>query len=620
MLVELRVRNLGVVEDADLVFGPGMTAVTGETGAGKTLVVEAVGLLLGGRADPSVVRSGTEEAVVEGRFLVEAAVAGPDSAGTDSAGTDSAELDRAETDPAETILTRVVPADGRSRAYLDGRMVPAAALADLAPALVELHAQHAQHSFGSTASQREALDAWGGISTASWAAARDAVAAAGAQLDRMGGDERQRVREADLLRFQLSEISSAAISGPDEDAELAAEEELLAGALDLRARVEGAGTAIGPDAGARDSVARALASLGYAPAAGRHGSPGAPAPMTVLAPFADRLAALDAELADVASELRGLGERIEEDPARLEEVRGRRALLRQLQRKYGDSLAEVLDHEQSCVERLRELEAHEESRARAEQSLLEAAEVLAAEEAALLRLRLGSAGPLGTAVTAELQRLAMPGASIEVTVSGQAGEDVCFWLSANAGEAAQPLAKAASGGELARAMLATRLVIASAAPTLLFDEVDSGIGGRAALVVGGALSCLAETRQVIVVTHLAQVAAVAGRHIVLSKGTVPGRLASDRGTRTATGQPATGQPATGQPATGQLPDRRTVASAAVVDGESRVVELARMLSGRPDSSVAREHAVELLGAKGQPVGRDEGQPVGRDERVRAGPS
>ena len=505
MLTELRVRDLGIIAEIDLVLGPGMTALTGETGAGKTMFVQAIGLLLGATPDASMVRQGASEARVEGRFVV----------GDD-----------------EIVLARVVPAEGRSRAYAGGRLATAATLADDGAALVEIHGQRAHQSLLAPAVQRAALDRFGAVDHGPLDEARRRVAEIDARLAALGGDARARAREIDLLRYQVAELEQADLRDPDEDDALDAEEDLLADARAHRDAAATAHAALADDGGALDAVGTALSAL-----AGR-------------APFKElevRLRGAAADVADIASEVRDGAERIEDDPERLDAVRERRQLLRELRRKYGDTLADVMVHRDEAASRLAELEGYESRAAE-----LEAERAMAA------------APHLAQAVEEHLRRLAMPRARVEVAVDGaDPADDVRFLLGANPGEPVQPLARVASGGELARAMLALRLVLTEAPDTLVFDEVDAGIGGEAALAVGRSLATLGSRHQVLVVTHLPQVAAFADHQIAVDKSEVK---------------------------------RRTVARAAVVSGEARTRELSRMLSGLSESGAAHRHARELLDA------------------------
>ncbi|MEC8946901.1 MAG: AAA family ATPase, partial [Actinomycetota bacterium] len=298
MLAELRIAGLGVIDEVEVVFGPGLTAVTGETGAGKTMIMGAVELLLGGRADPSIVRPGAVEAVVEGRFLVDE--------GDGGSGVGGDPLD------GEFVLRRVVPADGRSRAYVNGRLETATALAEVAGRLVDLHGQHAHQRLLGAAAQRHALDRFGAIDLVPLAEAHRRVVEIDAELNTFGGDERARVREIDLLRYQVAELDAAGLNDPNEDDQLAAEELLLGDAVAHREAASAALELLDGDGLASEAVGRALAALD-----GRSPFDGASV----------RLMGLVAELGDLASDLRVIAEGLEEDPARLDAVGERRRLL-----------------------------------------------------------------------------------------------------------------------------------------------------------------------------------------------------------------------------------------------------------------------------------------------------
>lgn len=523
MLVELAVRNLGVIPEARIPVGSGLVALTGETGAGKTMVVEALHLLLGGRPDPGRVRVGAAEAVVEGLFAV---------------------------GDTEWVLRRTVPANGRSRAHVNGELATAATLAEIGASLLELHGQHAQQALLAPRSQRAALDRFAGIDRAPLMAARRRVAECEAALADLGGDDRTRARELDLCRFQLDEIDAIApVVGEDEA--LAAEEDLLAAAVDHQRAARAAASMLGDDGAAGDLVARATAEL------------------TDAAPFAavrERLVDLAADLADCAGELRRAAELIEPDDERLAAVRERRHALVQLRRKYGDTIEAVLAHREEVAQRAEELASHDEVRVERLEELDRARGELASVGAGIGRARRSAAPALAAAVASHLGDLALPGSMMEVDVADTAelpgaGEHVEFRLSTNPGVAPAGLARVASGGELSRVMLALRLVLSEGPPTMVFDEVDAGIGGAAAVAVGRALAELGADRQVLVVTHLAQVAAFADQQVLVRKS------AGTAGAET---------------------------TATVLDEEGRVVELSRMLSGTPDSDAARRHARELL--------------------------
>jgi DNA repair protein RecN (Recombination protein N) len=516
MLTELSIRNLGVIASLDLLLGPGMTALTGETGAGKTMVVEAIDLLLGGRADSVLVRPGTNEARVDGRFVQ---------------------------NNDETVLARAVPAAGRSRAYLNGAPAPVSALAEAGDGLVDLHGQHTHQSLFSATAQRAALDAFAGIDLTPLEDGRRRVHQIDNDLAQLGGDARSRAREIDLLRFQVNELEAAGLRDPDEDAALEAEEDRLSDATAHREAAALAHELLTGDGGAGDGLRSALAAV-----QGR---------------------ALAAEADDVAHELRGVAETLEDNPERLAAIRERRQLLHELGRKYGATLADVLAYWADAGQRLAELESHDERVAALEADRAKATAAVAKAEAVILKARRAAAPKLAGAIEERLRQLAMPKARFEVAV-GDDGQ-VTFLLSANPGEPPLPLAKVASGGELARTMLAVRLVLTTAPPTLIFDEVDAGIGGEAAVAVGRALAALAARgSQVLVVTHLPQVAAFADHQVAVWKEETGGR---------------------------------TVAKAEALDGPGRVTELSRMLSGQPESAAARGHAEELLAVASRERGR-----------------
>ena len=529
MLSELHIENLGVIEHLELVLGDGLTALTGETGAGKTMLVEAIELLVGGRADPAAVRHGAAEARIDGRLV--------------------------RRDGSETVITRIVPTSGRSRAYIDGRLATVASLSAISADVVDLHGQHAHQTLLSGTTQRAALDAFGQVDLEPLRLARERLTELDAELAALGGDERARAREIDLLRFQVAELDEAAIDDEHEDDRLDAEESLLADATAHREAAASAMASITYDDGARDRIAAAVAALDDRP------------------PFdglVGRLRGVLTELDDVGAELRDAAELIDESPERLAEVRDRRQVLVRLRRKYGDDLASVMAFHAEAEQRLRELEHFDEraSEIDAERRAWIDRERLAARHVG--RSRRAVAPRLAAAVESELRRLAMPDASVAIEVGDHPddhpGDRVRFLLAANPGAPLLPLNRVASGGELARAMLALRLVLSGAATTsgdgtLVFDEVDAGVGGAAAQAIGDALADLGRTHQVLVVTHLAQVAAAASSQVSVSK---------------------------------TVRDGQTYAAAQPVTGDDRVGEIARMLSGS-DSDSARDHAAELLG-------------------------
>lgn len=524
MLVELVVSDLGVIDEVSLSLPAGMIALTGETGAGKTLLVDAINLLVGGRADPGLVRAGAEEARVDGRFL--------------TIDDDGNEI--------EYVLARVVPADGRSRGYIDGRPATAGALTELGERLVDLHGQHAHQSLLGVDAQREALDAFGSIDLNRLEAAKARVAELERLLAQLGGDERSRAREIDLIKYQVDELDAAAIENPNEEVDLRQREDLLGNALGLEEAAGNAISALIEDDGARDQLALALTHLGDSPA---------------FVPSATRLRDALADIDDLADEIRSVAGGLEHDPEALNVVQERLQTLQQMRRKYGEDLAAVMTEHQTLAARLAELLDHDATAARLDTDRAEAAAEFEAAAAEVLAARQLAAPALAGAIEARLPDLAMPKAAVGISVSGVDGSHVVYELSANPGSPLQPLSKVASGGELARTMLALRSVLSEAPPILVFDEVDAGIGGEAGFAVGRSLSDLGDRHQVLVVTHLPQVASFADAHLAVEK-------VQDSDT--------------------------TISQIRLLKDKERVSELARMLSGQPDSKTARKHARELV--------------------------
>jgi DNA repair protein RecN (Recombination protein N) len=534
MLHELHIESMGVIERLDLVLTSGLTAFTGETGAGKTMLVEAINLLVGGRADPALVRPGAVEARVEGRFVV---------------------------GDEEYVVSRVIPTDGRSRAYVNGRLATATTLAELGARTVDLHGQHAHQSLLSTAAQRDALDRYCSTDLGPLRAARARLTEIDASLAALGGDQRSRAREIDLLQFQVGELADAGVTDAAEDEHLAAEEDALADAAAHRQAGQLALEAlVGNDVGDTVNVERPAADgIG---AAIRAVSGRAP-----FEEFALRLQALAAEATDAGRDLRSFTEGLEEDPERLAEIRERRQLLHDLRRKYGETLADVISFQDEAQQRLAELEGYDQRVATLEHERVDATTRERDATQAVAAVRRAGASTLATAVRDVVRSLAMPHAEMEITVGTEApGDDVTFLIAANPGLPLLPLSRVASGGELARTMLALRLVLSEAPETLVFDEVDAGIGGTAATAVAESLARLGRRHQVMVVTHLAQVAALADTQIMVTKSVV-----GEDGH-----QPV------------------TTASARNVEGEERIDEVARMLSGEQAGGSARLHAADLL--------------------------
>ncbi|WP_028047879.1 DNA repair protein RecN [Cellulomonas sp. URHE0023] len=567
MIDEIRIDNLGVIGRAHLELGPGLTVITGETGAGKTMVLTAIGLLLGGKADSATVRVGASSAAVEGRVTLD-----PESDALARAAEAGAELD----DDGSLVLLRTVGAGaaGRSRAFLGGRSVPQTVLAELADALVTVHGQADQARLRSPAHQREALDAFVGTehrdALTRYRAAWSELARVDAQLTELVDRARDRTREAELLRLGLAEVERIEPQA-GEDVALSEEVERLAHAEDLRAAANGAHTAL--VGGEVDDVASAVATIDQARRLLEHAGAHDPA----LAALATRIAEAGYLLADAATDLAGYLEDLQADPLRLDAAQRRRADLASLTRTYGSTVDEVLAWADSAGRRLLDLDGGDQriESLHAERAALDA-ELTALAERISAGRRYGATS-LAAVVSHELSGLAMGSAELQIVVEPldergpHGGDKVEMRLVPHAGAPARALGKGASGGELSRVMLAIEVALATAPDsgattpgTFVFDEVDAGVGGRAAIEVGRRLAELARGTQVLVVTHLAQVAAFADRHLVVTKSTADGI------------------------------DVVTESDVRLVTNDDRVRELARMLSGQEDSDAARTHAAELL--------------------------
>ncbi len=578
MIEEIRIAGLGVIEDSTLELGPGLTVITGETGAGKTMVVTALGLLLGDRADSGAVRTGSRQARVEGLVLAEA-TAGLIEAVEEVGG---------EVDEERVVLARTIAAQGhsqgRSRGYVGGAGVPVSTLASLTAPLVAVHGQSDQHRLLAARAQRGALDRFGGQELHTHLSAyRDThgtLQLVERELAEVVSSARERAREADVLRFGTAEVEALAPRA-GEESELAAEESRLGFADSLRTAAEQARESLSSEQGTPD----ALSTLGAARAALERVREHDPE----IGALADRLAEIGYLLTDVGGEISSYAAQIDTDPSRLAAVSERRAALTTLTRKYGDTVEDVLDWAETASRRLLDLDSTDERIEELRSRRKSLRSELADRAAALSTARHGAALRLAEEVTAELTLLAMPHARVEIavtqseveTATGEAGPDVldvggrhvrmgrsgidevAFLLAANAGSEPRPLVKGASGGELSRVMLALEVVLAatSPVPTFVFDEVDAGVGGAAAVEVGRRLARLAIHAQVLVVTHLPQVAAYADRHVLVEK--------SQDGSVTSSGL-------------------------TVLDDTGRERELSRMLAGLSDSDTALAHARELL--------------------------
>ncbi|MDT0567547.1 DNA repair protein RecN [Streptomyces sp. DSM 3412] len=569
----MRIRSLGVIDDAVVELSPGFTAVTGETGAGKTMVVTSLGLLLGGRADAALVRIGAKNAVVEGRITV------PEGA----AAAVRAEEAGAELDDGALLISRTVSAEGRSRAHLGGRSVPVGVLAELADELVAVHGQTDQQGLLKLSRQRAALDRYAGDAVAvpltKYGEAYRRLRAVAGELDEIVTRARERAQEADMLRYGLDEIAGVEPRA-GEDVELAEEAERLghAEALASAATAAHAALAGNPEDPEGVDAVTLVAGAHRALEAVRSHDP-------ALAVLAERIGEVGILLGDVAGELAGYADDLDADPLRLAAVEERRAALTGLTRKYGHGrdVASVLSWAEEGAQRLTELDGDDEriGELTAERDALRVE--LGGLAQALTDARAEAAERFAAAVTAELASLAMPHARVSfeirqtddpegVEVGGRTvaygpfgADEVELLLAPHPGAPPRPIAKGASGGELSRVMLAVEVVFAGTdpVPTYLFDEVDAGVGGKAAVEIGRRLARLARSAQVVVVTHLPQVAAFADRQLLVEK--------TNDGSVTRSG-------------------------VKVLEGEDRVRELSRMLAGQEDSETARAHAEELLAA------------------------
>ncbi|MGO4385152.1 DNA repair protein RecN [Specibacter sp. RAF43] len=568
MIEEIRIRDLGVISEATLPLGPGLSVVSGETGAGKTMVVTAVGLLLGNRADAGAVRTGAKSASAEATLTLPAGHAALSRAL--EAGADIDEFDGG----AELILARTVGADGRSRAHVGGRSAPVGVLTELGETLVAVHGQSDQIRLKGASAQREALDKFAAEAEKSFSTRLAAYRAvferwreARAELELLRTSSRERLREAESLATALAEIQ-AVDPQPGEDEALKAEAIKLGNVEELRKASLGAHEALiaedygeGPDAVTLvDAARRLLEAVADSD--------------DELAETSKRISEVGYLLADIARDLVGYATSLDsEGPGRLAEVEDRRGELAVLVRKYAPSIDEVLQWAAASQLRLDELADDSGRIELLEAEVADALAELAALAADVTRLRRSAADKLSRQVSAELKALAMPDARLVIELAAaergiHGADDISFLLQPHAGSQPRPLGKGASGGELSRVMLALEVVLAAVdpVPTFVFDEVDSGVGGKAAVEIGRRLAMLARHVQVLVVTHLPQVAAFADQHILVTKSSVNNRSGGGI----------------------------TTSNVRLLNDEERVRELARMLAGQEESATAQAHAKELL--------------------------
>jgi DNA repair protein RecN (Recombination protein N) len=555
LIEQIRIRDLGVISEATLELGPGLTVLTGETGAGKTMVLNALGLLLGARSDASAIRKGQEQAFVEGRWLL------PKDA-----------LDRIaesgiEIEDGELLVSRSISSEGRSKATVSGRSAPVGVLAEIGEHLVVVHGQSDQIRLKSASAQREALDQFAGTGLAKLLSDYDGIYSAwkmaANRLAVLSAESSTRAREADEIRAAVEELTKLDPK-PGEDQELSELAEKLTHLEELRIAADNAHEELSSQS--LEDGRDAITSIGKARRALEQVSSHDPE----LEKLAEQLKEIGYSLNETAASISGYIAGLDSDGAsQLDTVQSRRAELSAAMRKFGPSLDEVIAYLETAGSRLLDLDSSDEAIAKLtleEAQLGKQAQALAEQISAI---RTKAAADLSAAVTAELAALAMNGASLDVQVSrlselsGHGFDQVALLLSAYPGAEPRPIGKGASGGELSRIMLAIEVVLAKSelAPTFIFDEVDAGVGGAAATEVGKRLAMLAKNAQVIVVTHLPQVAAFANRHLRVLKSSTAEFTATD---------------------------------VVRLEGEQVVEELARMLSGLSESESGRSHAKELL--------------------------
>jgi DNA repair protein RecN (Recombination protein N) len=555
LIEEIRIRDLGVISEAQLDLGPGLTVLTGETGAGKTMVLNALGLLLGSRSDSSSIRKGQDQAFVEGRWLL------PEQS------LERIKASGIEIDDGELIVSRSVSSEGRSRSSVSGRSVPVGILSELGEQLVVVHGQSDQIRLKSASAQREALDQFAGPKLIalleSYREVFSTWKSVAERLELLTKESSSRAKEAQDIRAAVEELVKLDPK-PGEDQELADQAEKLTHLEELRLAAASAHEELSSES--FDDGKDAITAIGKARRAleqvSQHDAE--------LQSLAEQLKEIGFSLNETAASISGYLAALDSDgAAELERIQSRRQELSIAMRKYGPTLADVIGYLETSGARLLDLDSSDETieQLRNEEAELnKKAHQLAAE---VSTLRTQAAEELSSSVTAELAALAMGGASLEVQVTQLAEltshgiDQVALLLSAYPGAEPRPIGKGASGGELSRIMLAIEVVLAKSelAPTFIFDEVDAGVGGAAATEVGKRLAMLARNAQVIVVTHLPQVAAFANRHLRVLKSSSADFTATD---------------------------------VVRLEGEAIVEELARMLSGLSESESGKSHAKELL--------------------------
>ena len=562
MIEELHLRSLGVIDEATIRLGPGLTVVTGETGAGKTMLLTGLSLVMGGRAEGSMVRGSADRADVDGQWLIAEGTAV--AAAVEELG---GAVDRSD-EGIQVILGRTVSGTGRSKAFAGGRSVPASALAELTAGLVTVHGQSDQLQLKDTRNQRALLDRFAGQELtevlADFSAALVRLRQAERERDELLAQRQEREREAVLLRHGIEEIAAVQPES-GEDASLKQQASALANVTDLLEAMGSAHQSLTGGDGGLDSALDLLvkASRDLDRAAGFDAS---------VRPLQDSLGRVMDELSVLAGEVAHYAATLDADPARLAEVEERRRQVNELMRRYGPRLDDVLEWWKNAEESVSEVDGAHERLAALDEEISLLTDRVRAGALEVTAKRTSAASTFATHITDELQELAMPDAHVTIDIEStddlaamtvHGADTVTMLLTPHSGSDPRPLGSGASGGELSRLMLAIEVVLAGVGttPTFVFDEVDAGIGGRVAVEVGRRLARLARTAQVIVVTHLPQVAAFGDSHVVVTKDSA-----------------------------GQV----TSSSVVTVEGPDRVKELVRMLSGLEDSESGARHATELL--------------------------
>ena len=581
MLTELSVENFALVEKLRLHFEPGLNLLTGETGAGKSILLDALGMVLGERTGVEAVRHGADKARVEAVFTVSP---------TDTRLQAALSAAGVESEDGLLLMGRELSSAGKSAARINGRPATVGMLKAVGDALVDIHGQHAHQSLLAVEHHGEILDNWGGTEIAGLKSAVEeafgASQSARRELAALQHDARERARTLDLLAYQVEEIDNAAPK-PGEDDELTAERLRLGSAEKLHASASGAYAALHGGGGAAVS-GRGGGKAGKALEFDGASATGALDGLTTAAAEIEHAARLDPTLAplleslqnalyvaeDAARDVRTYRDSVEFNPERLEEIENRLDILKTLKRKYGETIDEILRYREEIGARLDVLQNAEERIAELEKATEKTRKELETRAAKLTKARQKAAKPFSEAIMRELADLAMTATRFSVSLAprnepnASGGDVIEFLISPNPGEPLKPLAKIASGGEISRVMLALKSVLSRtmATPTLIFDEIDSGIGGRTGTVLAEKLAALSDASQILCITHLPQIAARGRQHFFIEKKT-------DKG--------------------------RTTVGVTPLSPDARVQELVRMLGGTPESGAVVQHAREMLAGKSE---------------------